>query len=246
MQIQKINNVNHNNFKGFERTVYKAGKCATEDNVLHRNNTWFFRKDLQWIKFAEFLKEKYKNIDKINTFVYACSDGREVYSLLMALDANLDAKEVEKFCPIKARDYDIFAINKAKTEFLTIDEVEKERINFFTGNKFDEYFEPTSKIEGKYRPTKKLTDRVIFEVSDFTKDYDKLPQENCVLMVRNCWPYFSMTNQYNLPQKVCNHFNKNATIIIGEFDYESQERRDFLKNGFKSAFATPYGNVFEK
>ena len=127
-----------------------------------------------------------------------------------------------------------------------VDDVEKSRIDFYTNQKFDEYFEPVSKLENRYRPTKKLTDRVVFETGDFTKEYNTLPKENCVLLVRNCWPYFSMSNQYTLPRKLCEHFEKNATIVIGNFDSESQSPRDFLINGFKPALGSPYGNVFEK
>ena len=244
----KINNIDNrqNNFRGFTRTVYKAGKSACADNIQHRNNTWFFRKDLNWTNFASFLKNKYKDSSKVGTYVYACSDGREAYSLLMALDSMLDEREVQKFCPIQARDYDLFVINKAKIEFLEIDDIEKDRINYITNGRFNEYFEPTSKIDSRYKPTKKLTDRINFTVSDFTKDYEMLPKENTVLLVRNCWPYFSMTNQYNLPQKVCEHFDSNATIVLGEFDFETQEIKDFLKNGFIAESIGPYGNIFTK
>ena len=92
MQVSSINYFHREtSFKGFERTVYKANsKPNLAENVLHRNNTWFFRKDLNWTKFAEFLKNKYKTTDKIQTFVHACSDGREAYTLLMALDSVFD------------------------------------------------------------------------------------------------------------------------------------------------------------
>ena len=247
MQVSRVNYIQRENtFKGFERTVYKAGRSALDENIKHRNNTWFFRKDMNWTKFAEFLKNKYKATDKIQTFVYACSDGREAYTLLMALDSVLDEKDVEKFCPIIAKDYDLFAINQAKKDFFEIDDMEKSRINYYTNQRFDEYFEPVSNLENQYRPTKKLTDRVVFETGDFTKEYNTLPKENCILLIRNCWPYFSISNQYALPRKLCEHFEKNATIVIGNFDSETQDPRDFLKNGFKPALGSPYGNVFEK
>lgn len=247
MQVSSVNYFQReNSFKGFERTVYKAGRPALAENILHRNNTWFFRKDMDWTKFAEFLKNKYKTTEKIQTFVHACSDGREAYTLLMALDSVFEKNEVERFCPIIAKDYDLYAINRAKEDFFEIDDIEKSRINFYTNQKFYEYFEPVSKLENLYRPTKKLTDRVVFETGDFTKEYCTLPQENCVLLVRNCWPYFSINNQYTLPRKLCEHFEKNATIVIGNFDSETQDHKDFLKNGFKPALGSPYGTVFEK
>ena len=246
MRIIGINNQNQNTFKSFERTVYKAGRCALEENVLHKNNTWAFRSDINWLDLAKFAVEKYEGIEKIKTFFYACSDGREPQSFLIALDAIFGEKAVEKFCPIIARDYDLFVINKAKSNFYDFSEEEVYRINYITGNRFNEYYEPVPKIDNRYKATKKLTDRIIYEVGDFTKEYEDLPKENVFLSVRNCWPYFSMNNQYNLPCKVCNHFDKNATIVIGKFDLTTQESFDFLKNGFKFADNDLFTTVFAK
>ena len=44
-----------------------------------------------------------------------------------------------------------------------------------------------------------------------------------------------MTNQYTLPKKVCNHFEKDAMIVIGDFDLTTQESIDFMQNGFRLA-----------
>ena len=89
MRILSINN-NYNNqasFKGFERTVYKAGKNAVEENILHRNNTYALRGDISWAWLAKSSFEKFKKSDKVFTCFYACSDGRETQSFLIALDS---------------------------------------------------------------------------------------------------------------------------------------------------------------
>ena len=247
MKILSINN-NYNkiNFRGFERTVYKAGKSAVDENILHRNNSYILRTDLPWKEVARKIIEKFKNVDKVSTFIYACSDGREPISLLIALDSIADEKEANKFYPIVARDYDIFAINQAKANFYEITEEEKNRINSISNNKFYEYFTPVSKIKNRYKATKKLTDRIIYEVGDFTKEYSNLPKENVILATRNCWPYFSMTNQYTLPRKVCNHFDKNAVLLLGDFDFTTQEESDFTQNGFNKLDRNAYRNIFMK
>jgi hypothetical protein len=36
------------------------------------------------------------------------------------------------------------------------------------------------------------------------------------------------------------NFEKNATIVIGNYDSETQSPTDFLKNGFKPALGSPY------
>lgn len=236
MRILNIgNNYNQNSFKGFERTVYKAGKTAVEENILHRNNTYALRGDISWRGLAKISYEKYKNVNKVFTCFYACSDGREPQSFLIALESLFGEKGIEKFCPIFAIDYDPFVINLAKKNFYEFSEEEIRRINKISGGKFSEYYEPVSKLENRYKATKKLTDKIIYQVGDFTKNYENLPKKNVLLSVRNCWPYFSMTNQYTLPKKVCNHFEKDAMIVIGDFDLTTQESIDFMQNGFRLA-----------
>ena len=237
MRILNINN-NYNNkpmFKGFERTVYKAGKTAIEENILHRNNTYALRGDINWVNLAKISHEKYKDTDNVSTYFYACSDGREPQSFLIALESMFGKKAVEKFCPIFAIDYDPFVINLAKKNFYEFSEEEVRRINKISGGRFSEYYEPLSKLNNRYRSTNKLTDRIFYQVGDFTKAYENLPKEKVFLSVRNCWPYFSMANQYTLPEKICNHFEKDATIVIGNFDLTTQESIDFMQNGFRLA-----------
>lgn len=251
MRILSVNSNyynNHNSFKGFERTVYKAGMSATEENILHRNNSYILRKDLPWKSVAAEIIDKFKNVDKVSTIIYACSDGREPMSFLIALDSVAGEKEVEKFCPIIAKDYDLFAINTAKANFYEFSEEEKSRINLISNNRFDEYFTAVSKLENRYKATKKLTDRILYETGDFTKEYSTLPKENIILATRNCWPYFSMRNQYRLPKELCNHFDKNAMLLFGEFDFTSQNRSDFLENGFQQSPLTQNcsGAIYKK
>ena len=237
MKILGINN-NYNtkpNFRGFERTVYKAGKSAVEENILHRNNTYTLRGEISWGGLANISNEKFKKLKNVFTYFYACSDGREPQSFLIALESLYGEKAIEKFCPIFAIDYDPFVINLAKKNFYEFSEEEILRINKISGGKFSEYYEPVSKLENRYKATKKLTDKIIYQVGDFTKGYENLPNRNVLLSVRNCWPYFSMTNQYTLPKKVCNHFEKDAMIVIGDFDLTTQESIDFMQNGFRLA-----------
>ena len=247
MKILSINNnYNQTSFKGFERTVYKAGKSAVEENILHRNNTYALRSDILWTDLVKSTFKKYKNIEKVFTCFYACSDGREVQSFLIAMESLYGEKAVEKFCPILAKDYDHFVINIAKKNIYEFSEEEINRINQISDGKFDQYYEPVSKLDNTYKATTKLTDKIIYEVGDFTKEYKNLPKEKIFLSVRNCWPYFSLTNQYDLPKKLCMHFDKDATILIGQFDLLSQNRFDFKKNGFDIADTLSLDTVFVK
>ena len=83
MRILGINN-NYNtkpSFRGFERTVYKAGKPSLDEYISHRNNTYALRIDINWVSLAKTAFEKFKDVDNVFTTFYACSDGRETQSL---------------------------------------------------------------------------------------------------------------------------------------------------------------------
>ena len=246
MKVLNINNYNQTNFRALERTVYKVGKPALEENILHRNNTYSLRSDIDWLNLAKTTLEKFINVDKVFTAFYACSDGREAQSFLLTMDSIFGEKALEKFTPIHAIDYDSFAINLAKNNFYEFSEAEIRRIDAVTGGRFSDYYKPASKLDNRYKATKKLTDRIIYEVGDFTKEYQNLPKEKVLLSVRNCWPYFSMSNQYTLPRKVCNHFDRDAMILLGDFDLTTQETYDFMHNGFKVADIESLKTVFVK
>ncbi len=46
-----------------------------------------FREDLDWKKLGEFLETRFAKCDKVNTYVYGCSDGCESYSLSILLQS---------------------------------------------------------------------------------------------------------------------------------------------------------------
>lgn len=244
MRINSIQN-NYNNIahKSFSRTVYSN---VADGIVKHKNNTMLYRNDMDWQSLIKFLAEKYKNVDKVHIFDYACSNGSEAYTILMNLFTYFDDNTLKKFTPIIARDYDEFVIHIANLKTLTIDSDEQDYINIHTGNKFYEYFTLLSKILKKYEPNPKLTNNVIFQVGDITQDYEKLPKENVVLFVRNMWPYLKFEEQQSLPRRLCHHFDKNTTIIIGRYDLRTQKYSDFIENGFELADVNSRGAIFAK
>lgn len=242
MRVQNIDCNNISN-KGFYRTVYKTD---LSQGVIHKNNTMLFRSDIDWISLVRFLAYKYADIEKVSVYNYACSNGAEPYTLLMSMFSSLEENEYGKFLPILARDYDEFVINVAKKKIIDVNIEEKTNVNLFTRNKFEDYFHKMSKIHDKYTPDNILTSNIDFAVSDITKDYVNLPRENVVLLVRNFWPYLNREYQISLPRELCYHFDKNATIVIGSFDFATQEYSNFLENGFKRAHVKGFGAVFTK
>ena len=243
-------NISH---RGYYRTVYKPNTEPVDENVLHRNTTELLRADYHLRSIITFFAKKFKDVDKVAFFDYASSIGLEAYSFLLGMDSFLTKEDANKFLPIFARDYDEEVIKEAQSRNVDISKLEESafRIYDYKDDMFLHYKENFYPISGddistNYRVSDKYSSRVQFEVGDITKDYINLPRENVILSIRNCWPYFSKEDQLLLPEKLCNHFEKNAVIMIGSFDFNTQHIKDFLKNGFKRAYVKTNGAVFYK
>ena len=233
MRIQSIHSQNLSiSNKGYFKAVYKSNTEPIEANVLHRNNTTFLREDYNLKSVITFLARKFKDTDRVAFYDYACSNGLEAYSYLLGMDTFLK-QETEKFLPILARDYDQDVIDEAQKKVVDIWWTEKCNVSKKMMPYFKENFHQVS--YEKYEISNKYSSSVDFKVGDITKDYTNLPKENVILSVRNCWPYFTKENQLYLPEKLCNHFERNVVIILGAFDLKTQQVKDFLKNGFKKA-----------
>lgn len=227
-------------FKGFERTVVKPLGNLVE-NVVHRNNTYIFRNDLNWDKLIELIKIKYAKAEKVNVYNYACSNGLEAYSFLMKLMANTPKEFVNKCTPIIARDYDNFAIMMAKTKMVDIwpDEIERiERHTFGGQNYFFRKLNGRKIDEYKYMVNPVLTEKVDFDYGDITTDYTKFNKDNTILFARNFWPYLGRADQLELPELIYKAMGKNSMIILGSYDCptysKNNEFYDFFVNaGFK-------------
>lgn len=241
-------NYSNISYKGYYRTVYKPNAEPIEENVLHRNTSTLLREDYNPKSVFMFLSEKFKDADNVDFFDYASSIGLEGYSYLLTMDTFLEKEDVKKFLPIYCRDYDEEVIKEALTRHVDISHLEEYLLEGKMRPLFKENFYPikTDNISTNYRVSDKYSSLLDFKVGDITKDYVNLPKENVILSIRNCWPYFSREDQLHLPEKLCNHFEKNAVIMIGSFDFRTQHIKDFLKNGFKKAPVKTNGAVFVK
>ena len=250
MKIQSINSsyyFNNQNtkpsFKSFKRAVVKPCKNPLIEEVLWRNNTSIYRNDMAWGELVKFLKEKYADVEKVAVYNYAGSNGLETYTFLMELLSTSDNETIQKFTPIIARDFDKYAINLANQKSVELEDFEIDRVNIHTKGCFEDYFEKKAQLDGKYYPKENLTDLIEFGVGDFTKEYKDLPKDNVIIIVRNCWPYFSQDDRENLPQKLYEHLGKNATLITGNYDFLNLGYRKFRDSGFRQTYI-PY--VYEK
>lgn len=225
----KNNNTNLNNLSF--GTTSRAGFLSNTVDYMYATDTNMFRKDLDWIKFANFLNKNFENKDKVNVICQACSDGSEAYTMAIALIETLGEHGAQKFFPIKAKDIDVHNIQNAKTGLinLTGDDIEKfKKLNI----NFNKYFTTTDeklkfrddRHEGEvktYKVNPILKECVTFDRDFLENDANSMDDEsNTVFLCRNVLPYLG---RYDAP-KVIKTLGENLKIgsVLALGDYYNQ------------------------
>lgn len=218
-----------------------------EGGLMYRNTTVFFRPDLNWNKFGDYIAEKYKDADKVNVVCYACSDGSEPLSILMLLKERLK-DDYKKFTPIIAKDIDQSMINSARGEFINMDYYDFKAINELTGNKYDDYF-VAPKLgfaigSVEVRKRQPLLKDINFSVADITEDIENIPSKNTILFCRNFWPYLeSAQERVRVMENISSRLKDNCILVIGDFDLESGVEQIIPALGFQEV--SRLGHVYE-
>ncbi len=266
MKILPLNpNTYKQNFKAFcVNGYYPAGKGQYLDEyreLVNSHETYFFRYDINWLAFRDYLNERFSKHPKIDTFVYGCSDGSEPYSLSMVIQSMVDNSD--KFFPIKAFDIDEGLIlknnehkNSAKitySDFLRMRDLfqksDKDYSSYVFRDDFDNYY-------CSYKTTK----QVEFKCSNIIEDIKKMNFQNPVLfMCRNMWPYVDPQEYNQFAKSLYSKLPEGSSVVIGDFDYKGNKffgtnsfPKALLNAGFKQSFSNigrdiPVKNiVFEK
>lgn len=237
MFISPVSNLSFNSNK---RTVYKNGK------VLYKNKTNFFREDLNWKNLALFLSEKYQNVDKVNVFNFACSDGSEPYSLAVVLMEYLGLDAL-KFFPIQASDIDEEIIAKAKCGPCNITVRDLYQINQMTKDDYGKYFQAHPPENKNYymavTPKPPINRAIEFSQGNILDGLDELPEHNNVVFARNFWCYLDEENRNKMIRKFIDILDKTSSLIIGELEYGHNYDELLERHGFRSFGPT---GVFSK
>ena len=214
--------------------------------LLYRNTTNFFRSDLNWKEFGNFIKEKYKNVDKVNIFNYACSDGSESMSLVILLKELLGA-DSEKFLPVIAKDIDSTVIYMANSNYVNMDYSDYEAINKLSGGNFGKYFVfPMGGIgieaDSPVRVRPELNGQIKYSTADIRQDIQNIPDKNTILFCRNFWPYIK-DGRAALVQKLAKNLQNNGLLVTGNYDNTVELPELLSLNGFKRV--KDLSNVYE-
>jgi len=214
--------------------------------IFNRHTTAFFRPDLDWGDFGRYLKEKFSNTDKVNTYVWGCSYGEEAYSMSILLSRYFDDKE--KFFPIHAIDIDSDTIEKAQTERkegieLNLWELGVAMDGMKMKKEDAEKFLSKCKNKECYTLKDDFANPIEFSVGNIITDTDKIDDKNpSIILCRNMWPYVCPSKYNECAKKMYDRLAKGSIVVIGSYDYRGDDkyfRSDMFpkaleKAGFKS------------
>lgn len=231
----KIMNQSQINYKSQFTQNFTSNRRVVRDIVNGipilkcKNNSFFFRDDLDWLKFVEMLKDKYKNTKKVNVYCFACSDGAEPFSLAMLLMEKLKPKEAQKFFPIIASDKDEGIFKYLKQGMIKLDSRDIEDIKVTLGDNYSKYIEVDNKFEyipewdskaalcaGRIKPI--LMNKVLFRNMDIRRGISDIESNNSVVMCRNFFPYLDDKDQSEFKRALFKHLGSNSIFVRGDFD----------------------------
>lgn len=212
--------------------------CNKLGEVVNCHYTNMNRSDIDWIKLAKFIARRYYLADNVKINIFGCSDGSEVYTLLLALK-KLPARVANKF-KIFASDIspDIIDRNKKGEIYLHQDD-----LKFLKETDGLKYFEPDvlsapqlirGKVFYKYRVKDELKNLVDFSVKDIRKSSQREDFSNQVVCFRNGWTFNSLNDQEMIANGLKYGCNENSLVIIGQYDlFKSDANRALQTNGFR-------------
>ncbi len=202
------------------------GATAAETNG-RKHTSAFFREDISWKKFAEFIGKNFKEPTRI--IFEAGSDGSEAYALALALISQLGEKKAQRFFPIRVRDIDSEIIEKAQKGIIGISGYEHMQLEGqFSNMDIDMFFKKMDESEYPvehsdeentdfypYEVSPDLRKYVVFEESNLLDDSSDEYDRKNIILVRNV-AHQIPKNQY---KNVLDNYHKNlqpgSLFVVG-------------------------------
>lgn len=206
--------------------------------MICSNSTNFFRRDLNWDDIGNVFDKQFPR-GKVNIYDFACSDGSEAYSIIIALIEQLGEKKASRFFPIQASDIDPEIVKMAQSGKIIATEEDILSIEgMVKKGDIKKYFSKTPVCGGKYilSPKEILTKNVIFKQEGINQGLDKINKdEQNIIFARNFWKYLSSDDLVSTSWKLGQKANDKTLLFIGNFDLQKNKDPFFLEAlGFSS------------
>lgn len=222
-----------NNFDGIftlsgEKSEQKHPPKA-DTKMLCSNSTSFFREDIDWRNIGRIFQTQFPK-GQVNVYDFACSDGSEAYSLIIALIEQLGEQEASRFFPINASDIDFEIIKTANSGKIIATDDDLRKISQATGGKIGKYFDPQPLDINKVilYPKEILRKNVSFNTKSISQGLNETQDGDKIILCRNFWKYLS---QYELEKSAWElgcKTDPNSLVLVGAFDFEQEQFPFFL------------------
>lgn len=221
----------------------KGQMLGVNGKVFNNSYTEIFRHDIKWNSFNKYLKERFNDFDKVNTYIYACSDGSEAYSISTALQSTFDDC-ADKFFPIYAKDIKEGLIEenkKEKAEGIELLNCENTRLSVYRSIKegldnndeiINRFFE--KRDNGRIYFSKTVTEPVEFSVANILDDVENIDSKRpSLFMCRNMWKYVDKNYHQEFADKLFDKLAPGSLVVIGGIDLDVIFPVTLARAGFK-------------
>ena len=252
----KINPTNRNLSFGSTERRYIA-----KDGEEYGCNSWLFREDMDWEKLAKYQVKHFKDKDKVNTVMFAASDGSEAYTDIISLHENVEDKsQVKKFFPIQAYDFDEEIVKAANSGYFNSNVNERIMLQI-NAEDYETYFDLTKtdrqlnipnecsisflKHQNKTIKAKEiLTQNVKFNHGDMFKKIKELNDaSNTMLFCRNILGYFENNKIEEFIEIAQNKLKSGSLFSIGDHDSVLFNIKECMEN---HGFVEIFKNLFKR
>ena len=215
-----------------------------------------FRSDIAWSDFVKYIDKNFKDKEKVNVINAACSDGSEVYSLLITMNEKLKTDQIQKFLPIQALDCDENILKVAKSGYLSVTSSDLHKIKNNTENEF-KYIkmvennlivrienDETQDLRQMVKIDKSLRKNVRFQQKDvFEVLKDLEGDSNTILMFRNALGHLGNKKAKLFAKLASEKLKDGSLVVVGTFDIDHTNIHKFLK---EKGFVQGLQNVYRK
>lgn len=240
-----------------QQKAYQSGQLEGQvthaGSLFNRHGTLYFRPDLNWAKFGKYLKDKFKDTPKVQTFIWGCSGGQEAYSLATLLKHHF-GDDFKKFLPIEAMDINPKIIEdnkKYQQSGFSVNNLILENMRRgldipslnFDNNKAEKFFQSASFSQYVFKND--ILDSINFSQSNILSDLDKINSDTpSLVMCRNMWPYINYEKYDDYAKKLYDKLAPHSVVVIGGYDLSGEKciknsytfPQTLVKNGFKPIY----------